>query len=210
MKRCVSGDLPVHDRRLDLKEFIKQRTVMNHGGAQFFCGGLVFGGVHRDFMRSAVVVDQVSVMHRNVCSALREAAWGKAACLHDHIDKFISFSDRSPWMIDEAGLHGVPLGYEAGAFLAGQLSNLELVDAMNPSLKVGFSFVSCFVFAQTVIVFGTEAVTESEGVFPAPVDYQSDNDGNGEEYYNDANDEGGALVVEIGRASCRERVYGLV
>jgi hypothetical protein len=148
-------------------------------------------------MCGTVGIDQVGVMHGKIRCALWKVARGETACLQDRIDEFIGLNDRAPWMVDEVGLYGFPLGHQAGTFRASQFPKLETAYPVNPFAQVSFGFVSRLVFPETVIILRTEPVTETQGSLPAAVDDER-NDGDYDKKDNDgANNEQGALVINV-------------
>jgi hypothetical protein len=70
-------------------------------------------GPHRDGVRRAVVFHHAGVSDGDIRGALFKAVLGIAAGLEERSDQVVGFSDRGLGVIDEAGLHGLPLGDES-------------------------------------------------------------------------------------------------
>lgn len=112
-----------------LQEFVEERAVLNHRGAKVFGGGLVGGEAGGYGVRGAVVLDDAGMVDGDVGGALLEVGDGIAAGLHERGDEFVGFGDGALGMIDEAGLHGLPVGHEAFALGGAEVADLEVFDA---------------------------------------------------------------------------------
>jgi hypothetical protein len=96
-------------REVRLDELIESGTVLDHCGAKLFSDLFGSVGQHRDGVRRAVVLHHARVRDRDIRGALFEVAFGIAAGLEERSDQVVGFSDRGLGVIEEAGLHGLPL-----------------------------------------------------------------------------------------------------
>ena len=104
-------------------------------------------------------------------------------------------------MVDEAGLHYLPLAEEAVAFGGSEIVDVEAVDALFARGEGGLSIAFGATFENSAVVLGAEAVAKMFGLLLALVDDDGYDHGDENYKYDDANDESGIIRIELHRFS---------
>jgi hypothetical protein len=102
---------------------------LDHCGTKLFSACLSPAGTHRDGVRHAVVFHDARISDGDIRSALFKGVLGIAAGLEERSDQVVGFSDRGLGVIDEAGLHGLPLGDESFPLDGAEFADLQCVYA---------------------------------------------------------------------------------
>lgn len=174
---------------VDLQEFVEERAVLNHCGAQVFGGGLVGGEAGGYGVGGAVVLDDAGVADGDVGGALLEVGDGIAAGLHERGDELIGLGDRALGVIDEAGLDGLPVGDEALALGGGEVADFEVFDARFAGFESGFGLLPGALLEHRAIVLRAKVLAQFRGFILALAHEDNDAPGDDENEDDQSDDE---------------------
>ena len=191
--------------RGDLEELVEESAVLEHGRAHVFSGDLRATGALGNGVGGAVVFDDAGVVDRDVGGALLEVDHGIAAGVHERGDEFVGFDDGAAGVINEAGLHELPLVEEALAFGGCEVVDLEALDALFTSCEGGLGFALGATLEDRAFVFGAEAGAQAFGLLSALADKDGNNDCDDHDKNDDANDESWVRRIELHRLSLLQR-----
>ena len=131
-------------------------TKLDHCGAEFLSACFGWVEPRRDGMRRAVIFHDAGVGDGNIRGALFKDFPGIAAGLEQRSDQVISLSDCGRGFVDEAGLHGFPIGVESLPLGDAEFADCESVCA---GIAAG---QSCLGVARRAVLENSAAVLRSK------------------------------------------------
>ncbi len=150
-------------------------------------------------MSRAIVFDHARVIDGDVGCTLFEIGDGIATSVHEGGDEVVGLDDSAARVVDEAGLHNLPLADEAVAFGRGEIMDVEAIDALLASREGGLGIAFGTTLEDGAVILRAKPGAQMFGLLFALVDNDGNYHSDDHDKSNDANDESGVIRVELHR-----------
>src|SRR5580658_9449500 len=169
---------------LCLNEFIKDGSVLNHRSSEFFSTCFYATGPHCNGVRHAVVFHHTRVTDRDIRGALFKAVFGKAASLKKRSDQVVGLSNRGFRVVDEAGLHRLPLSDEPFLLRGAEFANVQCIHTGFALGQLCFGFAWRAMLQNSAGIFRPESIAEGlSAVFAAMLESRNRDDNEENKHY---------------------------
>src|ERR1035438_7495618 len=112
-------------------------------------------------------------------------------------DQFVGFGDRAFWVIDEAGLHRLPLSQKARALRGSQIADIQFLYAGGAIGQLGFGLLFRAMHADGAVVLRPELIAQRQRMFLAPFQVDAHDNANDHDNHNHGNDESWIHKTEV-------------